>query len=528
MKQNWLQSDWLTKVSITYLILPFVIFCLLFLKIEIGLPIVIILCWFVWRIWKPNPNSSNGISISKSDLIIGLTVIGIWVLLSGIGGFAFQNSDHHIRNAIFRDLINYNWPVYYPQASSFSSSSYALIYYIGYWLPAALIGKLFGWQAANIGLFIWTWIGVFLAAFLLKKRIKATLLASTLLLVFFSGMDILGTVIMHSVVPGSYPQPWPPITHLEWWAPTFQYSSFTTQLFWVFNQAVPAWICMALILSLSNRRYVFFIWSLCFFFSPIPALGMLPFTLLVIPHKSFNPEEISLKWQGVKLIDFFRRCLTDIIDTVSLENILGGGIVLVTSYLYLSANPNGSKISFYPLNLATAVIFVTFLIIEFLLLWSLFYKEQRKNLWWYLTGAILIVIPLIIFGSSSDFCMRASIPALFLLMTWSGEALFRKPKVNYYGALVLLLVLGCFTPLYEINRSIYRTIKYDLGIPTTGETSIISRGEELPIPYPELDHPSTLTADLYPSLSVFNPEDIPNFVGMTNNSFFFRYLAKPP
>jgi hypothetical protein len=124
--------------------------------------------------------------------------------------------------------------------------------------------------------------------------------------------------------------------------------------------------------------------------------------------------------------------------------------------------------------------------------------------------------------------MRASIPALFLLMTWSGEALFRRPKVKFRGALILLLVLGTFTPLYEINRSIYRTIKYDLGMHTGVTASTFSRGVELPNPIPELDHPSTLTADLYTSLSIFNPEDIPNFVGKINDSLFFKYLANPP
>ena len=37
--------------------------------------------------------------------------------------------------------------------------------------------------------------------------------------------------------------------HIEWWARFYQFSSFTTQLFWVFNQAVPAWIATLLVLS---------------------------------------------------------------------------------------------------------------------------------------------------------------------------------------------------------------------------------------------------------------------------------------
>jgi hypothetical protein len=58
--------------------------------------------------------------------------------------------------------------------------------------------------------------------------------------------------------------------------------------------------------------------------------------------------------------------------------------------------------------------------------------------------------------------------------------------------------------------------------------SYSSEGIEQPAPYPELDHPSTLTADLYPSLTIFRPEDISNFVGKIKDSLFFKYLANPP
>lgn len=529
MRRELFQNNWLLYLSLGYLLLPFAIFCLTFLRIWIGLPIVIILIWIVIRIWIQRDASQISFKVGKSDLIIGLVVLGVWVFLSGIGGFAFQNSDHHIRNAIFKDLILNNWPVYYPQAiSSPTSPSYALIYYIGYWLPAALSGKILGWQGANVFLFGWTWLGIFITAALIKDRIKTTLTWSALLLIFFGGMDFLGALVLQPILHENYPHLWPPITHLEWWAPHLQFSSFTTQLFWVFNQALPAWICIALILNGVNRRYVFFILSLCFFLSPIPALGLLPFTLLAIPQKLFNTKNMSFKWRDRKIATLLKDSLSDIYNTISPENILGGGLVFITSYLYFSTNPSGSRMGFFAINLTTVFLLLIFLAYEGILLWLLFFNEQRNNLWWYVTGGTLVITPLILVGSSIDFSRRASIPALFVLMIFSGEALFRKTKVKYRGALILLLAIGAITSLYEINRSIYRTVAYYLQIQPKVEESTYYGGVELPNPIPELDHPSTLTADLYPSLSVFNPQDIPNFVGVTNYSFFFKYLAKPP
>jgi hypothetical protein len=530
MKQNWLQNSWLIKSSLVYLILPFLIFCLTFLKIWIGIPVVVILGWITFKVWKQNGPSGKDSGISKRDLIFGLVVLGLWVFLSGIGGFAFQNQDLVTRNAIFKDLINFKWPVYYPEsANSATSSTSALMYYIGYWLPAALIGKLSGWEAANIVLFIWTLWGVFLTAALLKERIKSTLFASSLLLIFFSGMDILGTLSIRTISPHSYPTAWPPITTIEWWvAGSFQYSSFTTQLFWVFNQAIPAWICMSLILVTKNPRNVFFIWALCFFCAPLPAVGMLPFILLIIPRKAFNPEDFTLKrrWQDVK--NFFMDCLVDIKGAITPENILGGGTIFLTSFLYFSANPNGSKISLVINNALVFMFYIIFLIYEVMLLWLLFYKDQRKNLWWYVAGGLFIIIPFIRLGTFTDFCMRASIPALFLLMTWSGESLLKKPNVRYRGALILLMLIGAITPIYEINRSIYRTGVYYIDALTHSEMFTIPQATSQANVLPEYVHPTTLTADLYPSVLFLKPDVIPNYIGKIDNSFFFNYLANPP
>ncbi len=167
-----------------------------------------------------------------------LLLTGLWVFLSGVGGYAFQNWDHHWRNAVLHDLITYNWPVVY--SSPEKGPITMLVYYVGYWLPAALAGKIFGWQAANFVLFLWTWLGVFLVISHLSLKLKTTALKAALLLIFFSGMDALGVLLFAN----EYPTLWPPIQHLEIWSGNLQYSSFTTQLFWVFNQVIPAWLCM--------------------------------------------------------------------------------------------------------------------------------------------------------------------------------------------------------------------------------------------------------------------------------------------
>jgi hypothetical protein len=150
-----------------------------------------------------------------------------------------------------------------------------LVYNIGFWLPAAAVGKVFGWTAANAALFLWTWIGAALVGLVLARGRGGW--AWIVLLILFGGLDALGTQFF-SV--GAYPRLWPPVSHLETWAGDLQYSSFTTQLFWVYNQAVPAWLCLALLFGDESFSSAPLLWSLCFFFAPLAAAGLAPFMLL--------------------------------------------------------------------------------------------------------------------------------------------------------------------------------------------------------------------------------------------------------
>ena len=91
-------------------------------------------------------------------------------------------------------------------------------------------------------------------------------------------MDFIGVILFKfKNLPGyTYPLLWPPITHLEWWAGAYQYSSFTTDLYWTYNQFVPALLVMSIFVSSSDSRPLIWLGGICFFFAPFPALGMIP------------------------------------------------------------------------------------------------------------------------------------------------------------------------------------------------------------------------------------------------------------
>jgi hypothetical protein len=518
---------WVYRISFLYLLVPFLIFCLGFLRYYVSIPVTLLFLWVILKFWRHASQESQVISLSKRAFGLVLFAVLLWVALSGIGGFAFQNTDFHIRNAIFRDLIDYPWPVKYFTDPAAPSIAYTLTYYIGFWLPAALVGKIAGWVAGNIALYFLSVLGVLLMLFALASKIKLFPAKIALVLIFFSGMDALGTLLVLIAVPGTSNTLWPPIFHLEWWLPgfDFQYSSFTTQLFWIFNQAIPVWLCMALIIVYHERKSLFLIWSLCCFFAPLPALGMFPYTILKIPTNLFDSEDLRIRTKFRSVRDFFSRLWLDIRALLSAENILGGGLVLGLTLLYFLSNVQSSSASSSRVEGAGWIVYAIFLVFEGLLLWGILAGRYKMNLNWYLAGVLFIAVPLINLGAARDFGMRASIPTLFMLMVWSAETL-SVPGLRVRAGLFLLLGIGALTSLYEINRSVYRTASYYLDPPTSAEKLV---GQQLNIYVPptfEFDHPFTLTADSYKSLANYPPQALPNFLARANQSFFETWLLK--
>ena len=488
---------YLTRITYVYLALPFIIFCMGWLRLSIAIPVTALILWALWQLLKhysqlPIPNSQFP--------IYPLLLTGLWVLLSGVGGYTFQNWDHHWRNAVLHDLITYDWPVIY--SSPERGPIAMLVYYVGYWLPAALIGKVLGWQAANFTLFLWTWLGVLLVTLQLGNVLKTSPLKLAFLLIFFSGLDSLGTLLFAQ----EYPTLWPPITHLEIWSGSLQFSSFTTQLFWVFNQAVPAWLCIAIIMNGVKRGQSALIWALCFFFAPLASIGLIPYILIDwFSQTDFKAPFKDLRW----------------------DILFAAIIIFLLSFFFFTSNTAAQERGLQALAIKD---FLAFFLLEGGLLWLLLAPLHWRDLRWVITGLLLLIIPFIQFGSGRDFVMRASIAPLLYLMLMTGEVLFQKTTNRLLlSTFYILLLLGSLTPLYEINRSIYRSYDYyflqdnnDCGcvVPSTEPVTHLEQPG-----VPENEHPDTLVADEIQTLKFMDDKLSKNFIANVRQSLYYRYLS---
>ncbi len=471
-------SAWLVRLAYLYIVLPVFIFIVGWCNgptAFIGGLVVLLsfyrACQHAPRLWVPQ----NG---DEKRLLFFVFLLGlVWVYLSGIGALVFQNSDHNCRNPIFEILVQAPWPVRLAEPPAL------LTYYIGFWLPPAVVGKLF--HSVQLGYYAqvaWASLGVFLFFYLLLAALKRKTYWPVLLFIFFSGLDVLGCLAMGftGLVKN-------PISHLEWWYPHAQFSSFTTQLFWVFNQALPAWVGVMILYHEKNNKNMAFLYACLFLNSTLPAMGLLPFL-------------VYWYFKNGQTYKYVRTALSHLKETVlrsfTFQNIAGALVVVLVTFTYLARNSSGAATPANPVSVHVSVLhwFIFFFLPEVGFYLLLLWQNNQRNVLYYLCTACFLIYPFIQVGHGPDFCMRATVPALVLLFLFIVKTLENKTwrRVHRFACVLLLvcLALGALTPLHEFARTIYMT---RLG-------------------YTKID----------PDLS------FDNFFGYTAGNRFWKYFAKQP
>ena len=489
----------ITAVTYVYMTLPFLIFAIGWMKIYFWIPAVaaVIFCaWKAWRdtpaFWRPQFNKDNIVKI-----IFILAIIAAWVFYSGIGKQVFQNSDHYYRNGIFEVLVDCNWPVYnkeinfgvYPEGTTMTS----MMYYIGFWMPAAVVGKLFGLEAGYTFQMIWAFIGIVLIYYYICTRKKKLAVWPLALLIFFSGLGIIGMFLTGPNVFDVAND-----AHIEWWVFPYQYSANTTQLFWVFNQSLPAWLCTVFAMQQTNNRSLVFILATLLLNATFPFVGLLVFVVFwALSRKYTLPETDIRKDKAKSWLKAFSK------DTFTIQNILGGGVLGIFTYLYIKGNVAASNIASQESLLETIEWekYLILVLVEVGAYLLLLYKYNNNKGVYFVTLLSLVMVPLLM-GGSKDFCMRVSIPALFILMLLVQDTLeaskHKKDKFVFIG-LAAALCIGSITPIHEISRTIKGTMECN------------SNGTEYGTTQTKYD--------------VLNFE---NFSGSVDDNLFFDYIAKEP
>jgi hypothetical protein len=500
------------------LFLPFAIFLAGWVRPVISLPLLAILAVVFFRMAKSQPKLKY-LAPTKDNflkLLCILSAVGLWVYLAGIGRFAYQNDDHTIRNGIFELLLRRDWPVVLPPSETSYERPIALVYYIGFWLPAAAMGKVFGDGIGWLFQLFWASAEIFLFYVIFcLKFLKKIAVWPIVIFIAFSGLDAVGGRLMGNPDMGIS-------SHIEWWVHPFQYSSLTTQLFWVFNQAVPAWLATVLMLIQKNNRFLVVIAALTMITSTIPFLGLIVLGAFVGIYNIFNKcksqREQFFEMHPIKFLnksfsvsDYPEGIRRNLAKGVSFLNALGftsdnfiaGGLIGIVTFMYMKINEVSVGFALQQLNPSFFARYLLFFLLEAGVYLFAVYRYQKGTLLYLYSFLGLLAVPWITIPNSifNEFCMRASIPFLmvlaFLVIDTFNKSAIKKDYLTI-AVLAALILLGAGTSGRELSRTIESTIyRGDHG-------EAIARGSDDPL----------------------NEDNMDYFSGEVEGSEFFNYIAK--
>lgn len=452
---------WLYASIILFLSVPLFIFFLGYLRLSVGIPLTLLFAGIVLYCVSDCLNDPNGTKLSRSEndlkipvsYLIGYAVIALAVsLISGVGEYVCTIQDHPYRRAILRDLINYEWPVIYNYSTQtnpevieifgIASGERAFSYYFIYWMPAALAGKIFGFEAGNFILLLWNSLGIFLTLTSVSALIRKFSAWVPFMYVFFAGLDVLPNVVYFI----NHYESW---YWVEGWVPKLSYVSNFRELASVYNQMVPCFLIVVLLLLSYNTRSMGFTAGILFCYSPWAVFGIIPVVGAVLFGKKQRADTVS----------------KTVMNVLSPVNIVSALIILIIFGSYYMSNSGavdhkGFTWSFLDRPVMFIPYYLIFIALEVVPFVIVLYKKKKDDPVFWASVLTLLVIPFYLITNMNDLCMRGSMPALFYLCI-SFSALVieimdeKNTPVTKKGwlksaAVMLLVILMMFPALFNL------------------------------------------------------------------------------
>lgn len=431
-------TDGLTAWALAYLALPNVIFLFGWFRLPVALLLCAAMVYFLAGAFWSRPVVWRS-ERTRSTLLIIVATSCAWSAFGGGSHFMYANTDWEIRDAVLGDLVNLEWPVHYLAADG---GPLILRSAIGFFLPPALFGKLFGLAHIDLAMYVWTVGGVliFLLLLPLPRRAGWRLALALLLVVFFSGMDFVGIVIATESMP-IFP------LRLEWWAP-LSYPSLTGQLLWAPNHCLPSWI--AALLCFRHRhgaeflRVILAFIPLTLIWTPFTAIGLFPFVILAALHFIQKCGWHHVPWDAVIAVAIFSLPI-GLFLMIDLGQIEAG---IATTPPTAAGN-----YAFQTVSLHTYLLFAG---CEFLFLAMVIaphVRQGRQEFW--LAVVVLLALPLLRFGPTNDLGLRLSTIPLVILLVICLQTLFSQEPSSRPTIWIacMFLVIGAHTAFNELWRS---------------------------------------------------------------------------
>lgn len=387
----------------------------------------------------PQPNHLN-----RWSFIFIAGVSAVWTILAWSGSGFNPDQNHNI--SLLSDLIDFPWPLSF--VTPLEGVVKPFVGDIGYFLPAAFVGKLSGWTSAQVVFVFYTFFGIFLALVWFSKILARFPKVASIVFIFLGGMDILGQILLLQNFPSG-------TSIVEGWTGVWYYLSNSTLLFSIPQCGLPGWIVTGMLMwEILHEKEIqggVLAVVLVSLWSPLVAIGLLPFLLIA----------------GIK-----RK-----LKLASLETV-GATLLCVLPFLYYSSAPDSLPHGWiHPvLNLYwTWPRLIWFYLFEFALIAvtlrpSLIREKGLKTIAIAAT-VVLLILPFYLYSDARDVTMKVSIPSLFAFWTLVSLNLFEQPRDLNWRFLLLFCFFGAFSSIGLFSQAISNVRQ---GLPYLSETQVIS------------------------------------------------------
>ena len=380
-------------LSIFWLLAGIVVFLLGWCRWYYSLPLTLGIVAVVYTAWKDGDKVQ--IYISKNNFWLSFAVCLLIMWLCGIGGYVVQSADHYWRNAMFRDLVNYSWPVY-DEATHLTKS-----YYIAFWMVPALLAKLAG--SIEFGFFmqlVWLTIGFELLYLQISRWMGKARVSYLFFFYLFSVMKIVECLLYLPIAePGQVISQTVNLVSTNATPGEFHAGPMSQLLYDPFNQTIPLFLGMMLMINNVRSKILPFVFASLLLYAPFPMVGLAP---------------VVLYWMGRNVVE--RSGNEKWKYLFCFENVVALLVLVVLAFYLMSNNQNGNKglreLSDFGVTLYGYFIYIFF---EFVIFMLIGYKVCRDKTALWIAFVTVAVFGWFKIGLHNDFCFRTNMPLIFIL-----------------------------------------------------------------------------------------------------------------
>lgn len=446
---------WVAVTAYAILIVPILLFFIGWLKWYLAILFsVILLFGAYWVIKKDYLRNKDNIEMPVGILIGALIAFSLWIFISGSCYTSVPGVDIVWRNTSLKDLVNYDWPVYYPEKNGY------LCFYFLFWMVPALIGKIFGMNAAWIALGAW-FLLILITVFLLisyffKDYRKSSLKIIIVFMIMWSGINILGMFLVSKLGLEPLSVGWNLNEHYcdYFWvdgeAFNFYYRSNEDFFTECYNQ-LPIWIVTPLMLQNRKIHNYAFLGLILFPFSPWGTAGI---ALMMAADAVYYIRKRSFKSFIKEAFSIPNLCAIFSVFAVFMPFISqAGGFV-----------GEGNGLRLLPINKMTFQMWlgtIIFWLCEFGIYYIFTWKKYKKDHLFKAMLLFLAIIPFFHIGPKGgrDVCLDVPLPELYALMIYMigyvKDDVFTKDKSFFENLkpknclLIVVLGLSFTTPVFD-------------------------------------------------------------------------------